>query len=635
MHRIMKHFLLLLVVLATNLGVTAQERPDTLIVSRDGTGDYRTISEAIDKFFPFWKHTTIYIKKGIYKEKVVVPSWVRNIEFVGEDAEQTIITYDDHANINQMGTFRTYTVKVEGSDIRFQNLTIENNAPQLGQAVALHTEGDRLVFDGCRLLGNQDTVFTGIEGTRLLFTNCYIEGTTDFIFGPSVALFENCEIHSKKNSYITAANTPAGQPFGYVFKNCRLTAASGVEKVYLARPWRAYSATVFMQCELGGHIIPEGWHNWGNPDNEKTARYAEYKNYGPGANTNKRVAWSKQMTDDEADQYTRANIFNEDGHWWACGEPKVKTADERYDYIVAADGSGDFRTVQAAINAVPDFRKGIRTTILVKKGIYKEKITVPPNKINVSLVGEDGAILTYDEHAGKKTIFGEENSTSGSASCYIYGNDFYAENITFRNTSGPVGQAVACFVSADRVYFKGCRFLSFQDTLYTYGKNSRQYYEECYIEGTTDFIFGWSTAVFNRCAIHSKGDGYIAAPATDKGKAYGYVFHNCHLTAAADVTTVYLSRPWRPYGQAVFIHCQMEKHIHPAGWDNWGKPENEKTAYYAEYQSTGEGANAKARASFSHQLKGNIDKYQIEKVLAGTDGWNPVKNGNRPVEVKR
>lgn len=152
------------------------------------------------------------------------------MQLVGESAEGTIITYDDHANIDKMGTFRTYTVKVEGNDITFKNLTIENNAAPLGQAVALHTEGDRLMFIHCRLLGNQDTIYTGREGTRLLFTDCYIEGTTDFIFGPATALFERCTIHSKRNSYITAASTPENVEFGYVFKNCKLTAAPGVTK---------------------------------------------------------------------------------------------------------------------------------------------------------------------------------------------------------------------------------------------------------------------------------------------------------------------------------------------------------------------------------------------------------------------
>ncbi|MDU1903140.1 MAG: pectinesterase family protein [Dysgonomonas sp.] len=305
-----------------------------------------------------------------------------------------------------------------------------------------------------------------------------------------------------------------------------------------------------------------------------------------------------------------------------------------YDFVVAKDGSGNFFHVQDAINAVPDFRKSVRTTILVRKGTYKEKIIVPASKINVAMTGENGSVLTYDGYASKPNIFGENMSTSGSSSCYIYGDDFSAENITFENSSGPVGQAVACFVDGDRAFFKNCRFLGFQDTLYTYGKNSRQYYENCYIEGSVDFIFGWATAVFNNCTIHSLLDGYVTAPSTDKGKAYGYIFYDCTLTAAEGVDKVYLSRPWRPYGQAVFIRCDMGKHITPEGWNNWGKKENEKTAYYAEYQSRGEGANPSARAAFSHQLK-NLDRYDIYKVLEGDDGWNPAKNGNALIEAKR
>lgn len=305
-----------------------------------------------------------------------------------------------------------------------------------------------------------------------------------------------------------------------------------------------------------------------------------------------------------------------------------------YDLVVAQDGSGDFFTVQEAIDAVPDFRKSVRTTILVRKGVYKEKIVIPESKINVSLIGQEGAVLSYDDYANKPNCFGENKGTSGSSSCYIYAPDFYAENITFENTSGPVGQAVACFVSADRAYFKNCRFLGFQDTLYTYGKGCRQYYEDCYVEGTVDFIFGWSTAVFNRCHINSKGNGYVTAPSTDKGQKYGYLFYDCRLTADAGVNNVYLSRPWRPYAQAVFIRCNLGEHILPAGWDNWGNKDNEKTAFYAEYQSQGEGADPEARASFSHQLK-DLKGYGMETVLAGEDGWNPVKNGNELLTIKR
>ncbi|MBD5266044.1 MAG: hypothetical protein HDS44_03655 [Bacteroides sp.] len=301
----------------------------------------------------------------------------------------------------------------------------------------------------------------------------------------------------------------------------------------------------------------------------------------------------------------------------------VSAAERKYDFVVAQDGSGDFTTVQEAINAVPDFRKANRTTILIKKGDYKEKVIIPECKINLTLVGEDGAKITYDDYASKPNRFGEEKSTSGSASCYIYAPDVIAENLTFENSSGPVGQAVACFVSGDRAIFRNCRFLGCQDTLYTYGYPTRQYYEDCYIEGTVDFIFGKATAVFNRCNIHSRGDGYVTAPATPEDSKYGYVFHDCKLTGADGVKNVPLSRPWRPYAQAIFINCDLGDHISPAGWNNWGKESNEKTVTYAEYNSKGPGANPSARAPYSHQLT-DPTPYAITTVLAGDDGWNPL-----------
>lgn len=312
----MRKVLGLLLLLVAVSGTWAQERQDTIVVSRDGTGNFRTLQEAIESVRAFMDYTvTIYVRNGVYKEKVIVPSWVENIDIIGEDRDKTIITYDDHANINKMGTFRTYTVKVEGSDITFKNLTIENNAAQLGQAVALHTEGDRLKFINCRILGNQDTIYTGAKFTRLYFKDCYIDGTTDFIFGPSTALFEDCIIHSKRNSYVTAASTPKEAKYGYVFKHCKLTAEPGVDKVYLGRPWRPYAYTLFIECELGKHIVSAGWHNWGKQSNEETARYMEYKNTGEGANASERVAWSKQLTKKEAEAVTVDAIFRTQSNW--------------------------------------------------------------------------------------------------------------------------------------------------------------------------------------------------------------------------------------------------------------------------------------------------------------------------------
>jgi pectinesterase len=310
----------LLLLIALSLSATVQaaksyDNPDTIVVARDGTGEFRTIDEAIEVCRAFMDyHKVIYIKKGTYKEKLIIPQWLQNIELCGEDRDETIITYDDHANINKMGTFRTYTLKIEANDITIKNLTIENNSPRLGQAVALHTEGDRLVFINCRMIGHQDTVYTGMPYTRLFFKSCYICGTTDFIFGPSTAWFEDCTIESLVNSYVTAASTPKDAAYGYVFNNCRLIAKAGVDKVYLGRPWRDYGYTLFMNCDLGTHIRPEGWHHW-EKQRENTARYLEYNNRGAGAQPQQRVSWSRQLTKKEAQQITPAKVFERQDHW--------------------------------------------------------------------------------------------------------------------------------------------------------------------------------------------------------------------------------------------------------------------------------------------------------------------------------
>lgn len=297
------------------------DNPDTIVVARDGTGEFRNIAEAIEVCRAFMDyHKVIYVKRGTYKEKLIIPQWLQNIEICGEDRDQTIITYDDHANIyypptgKGMGTFRTYTVRVEGNAITFKNITIENNAARLGQAVALHTEGDRLLFVNCRFLGHQDTIYTGVAGTRLYFKDCYIEGTTDFIFGPSTAWFEQCTIHCKADSYITAASTPQDIDYGYVFNNCTVTAAPNVSHVYLGRPWRDYGYTLFMNCTLPKEIRPEGWHHW-QKEREQTARYLEYNNNGEGAKTESRVAWSRQLTKKEAQQITPERIFSLKSEW--------------------------------------------------------------------------------------------------------------------------------------------------------------------------------------------------------------------------------------------------------------------------------------------------------------------------------
>ena len=297
------------------------DNPDTLVVSRDGTGQFRNVAEAIEVCRAFMEyHKVIYVKKGTYKEKLVVPQWLTNIEICGEDRDKTIITWDDHANIfmpeigKGMGTFRTYTLKIQGSRITLKNITIENNSARLGQAVALHTEGDCLTFINCRFLGHQDTIYTGNAKCRHYFKDCYIEGTTDFIFGPSTAWFENCDIFCKADSYITAASTPQDVYYGYIFNNCHITTASNVTKVYLGRPWRDYGYTLFMNCDLPRQIRPEGWHQW-RPEAVKTARYMEYNNRGEGAATGQRVAWSRQLTKKEAQQITLEQVFSRHDQW--------------------------------------------------------------------------------------------------------------------------------------------------------------------------------------------------------------------------------------------------------------------------------------------------------------------------------
>ncbi|MBF0649938.1 pectin esterase [Dysgonomonas sp. GY75] len=294
----------------------AQEKTE-MTVDRNGTGDFRNIQEAINSVRTADPRgtITIFIKSGVYKEKLIIPSHITNIRLIGEDRNTTIINYDDHANINKMGTFKTYTFLLSGNDITLENLTIENSSAELGQAVALHIEGDRVILRNCRLLGHQDTLYAGRDGARQYFENCYIEGTTDFIFGPSTAWFEKCTIHCKRNSYITAANTPENIRYGYIFNNCTITMANGVNAVYLGRPWRAYSMTLFMNCTLPKEINTTGWDNWRNADNEKTVRYMEYNNKGEGANTSSRVKWAKILSSNEAKEYTIENVLNGCDNW--------------------------------------------------------------------------------------------------------------------------------------------------------------------------------------------------------------------------------------------------------------------------------------------------------------------------------
>jgi pectinesterase len=288
-----------------------QQYKYTFTVAKDGTGDFKYIQDAIDamRVYPL-ERITLYIKNGVYNEKIELPAANTDVTFIGESVDKTIITFNDYSGRGKLTTFTSYTAKISGNRFRAENITFANSAGPVGQALALFVDADKAVFRNCRFLGNQDTIFAAGENARQYFLDCYIEGTTDFIFGPATTVFQNCIIRAKSNSFITAASTTQGKKFGFVFLDCKILADSAVTKLQLGRPWRAYAKTAFIRCELPKAIVPGGWNNWGNPQNEQTAFYAEYKNTGEGAAVKGRVPWSRQLTDKEAKDYTIEKIFS-------------------------------------------------------------------------------------------------------------------------------------------------------------------------------------------------------------------------------------------------------------------------------------------------------------------------------------
>jgi pectinesterase len=291
--------------------------------------------------------------------------------------------------------------------------------------------------------------------------------------------------------------------------------------------------------------------------------------------------------------------------------------------IVARDGSGNYKTVQAAVNAVPTNNQK-PVVIYIKNGTYKEVVTVPANKPHITFYGQDAekTIITYNNYHGKRKPDGTTFGTGDSASVLIEANNFNALNMTFQNSAGKVGQAVAIRVKGDRTVFRNCRFLGWQDTLYA-DNLGRQYYVDSYIEGAVDFIFGNATAVFDKSTIRSTGKGYITAHSrTSADQTSGYVIMNSRLTTSSTSSNpTYLGRPWRPYARVVYLNTRMDAHILPEGWKNWNDTTNYKTAYYAEYQSSGPGANASARVSWSHQLTSQQAKQFSIKNFLNKDGW--------------
>ena len=311
-----------------------------------------------------------------------------------------------------------------------------------------------------------------------------------------------------------------------------------------------------------------------------------------------------------------------------------------YDAVVSADGSGTHTTVQAAIAAAPD-NSAKPFTILIKPGKYEGQIMIPKTKRFIRLIGEemDNPVLTWPYNVNDRKGMGI-TTYQFDPGMVVASDDFCAENLTIENTSGDHGQALALRVDADRATFKRCRILGWQDTLMA--NTGRQYFTNCYVSGRVDFIYGSATAVFDHCEIHSRNGGHVTAASTPQDHSFGFVFLNCHLTgdsqpwinptnfvAAATTNKVYadLGRPWRPTASVTYLNCEMDDHIKPTGWNNWGKVTNEATARCAEYNSTGLGANPEARVKWAKQLtKDEAEKITVDTVLSGDDHWRPEMN---------
>ncbi|MGO9246865.1 MAG: pectinesterase family protein [Verrucomicrobiia bacterium] len=294
---------------------------------------------------------------------------------------------------------------------------------------------------------------------------------------------------------------------------------------------------------------------------------------------------------------------------------------------VSADGSTRFKTVQEAIDAVPQTTGPTNPCMIhIKAGTYEELIHAQREKRFVRLVGENAekTVLTFNLNAKMPGADGKPMGTFRTPSTIIDADDFTAENLTFENSAGPVGQAVALRVDGDRVVFRNCRFLGWQDTILL--NRGRQYFEGCYIAGHVDFIFGAATAFFEKCHIHCLTNGYITAASTPQEQPFGFVFSNCRITGESPGVRTYLGRPWRAFSSVTYLNAEMSGVIQSVGWNNWRDPTREKTARYAEFNSTGPGADPKARVPWARQLSAEEAKaITVEKVLGGADGWNPGK----------
>jgi pectinesterase len=292
---------------------------------------------------------------------------------------------------------------------------------------------------------------------------------------------------------------------------------------------------------------------------------------------------------------------------------------------VNADGPGDFNSIQKAVDSIPKGNNQ-RVVVLIKPGFYNQRVLIPKNKSFITLRGTDPykTIISYNLNHDMPKPHGSGKYGSNCATLIANSPDLILENLTIENTYGPHPQALAAKLVCQRAIAVNCRFLGGQDTLMA--NSGRQYYLNCFIEGGTDFIYGYAQAVFDNCTIHSKGNSHITAhAATEPNLPTGFVFYNCRVTTADGIMTD-LGRPWRPYAKVVYYDCWLDKGIKPAGWDNWRDPNREKTAFYAEFKSSGPGANPSSRVKWSHQLTDDEAKkflpQNFMKLNGKTvDGW--------------
>lgn len=384
-----------------------------IVVAKDDAGQYSNVQDAINAVpsnSP--AQTVIKIKDGTYREKISVPSDKINIRVIGESREGTILIYGDSAstldgNGNPLGTSNSYSFRVLANDFTAERLTIQNDAGiDAGQAVALYANADRLVFRDVSLRGHQDTLYA--NNGRHYYKDSYIEGTVDFIFGNASAVFENSDIHSLRNGYVTAASTGAGKP-GYVFINSRITADPGVTGVTLGRPWRADANVIYVNSYLGEHISPEGWNNWGNVNNEATARYGEYASYGPGANPKSRYRWTKQLTLEEAAWYTPANILSGSDGWNPVDSIDLANSNRELealnvDGVAVPDFDPQVTDYQVELEAQSEIPIVTATAQSEKSVISIEQAENVPGSAVIHVTSQDGGVKIYEI----EFVFGED-----------------------------------------------------------------------------------------------------------------------------------------------------------------------------------------------------------------------------------